>query len=74
MTGSGTVNKKIKKYCGIYDAYYDIDNRLWIDKQCNNPECIFCNDRPEIHQNNCECFSKDNNKLYLINGLIENHG
>lgn len=30
-----------------YDAYYCPDSRVWLERECYDPSCGFCADRPE---------------------------
>lgn len=30
-----------------YDAFYDKEKDEWLSEKCNNPDCLFCKDRPE---------------------------
>lgn len=33
-------------YDAEHDAWYRIKDGKWLDKQCKDPECEFCKDRP----------------------------
>lgn len=37
----------MKKYCNYFDAYYDDEQDIWLEKKCENEECEFCKTRPE---------------------------
>lgn len=36
-----------KLYSGKYDAYYCKACDVWLEGNCNDPECEFCSSRPE---------------------------
>ena len=42
-------------YCVIYDAKYNTETGEWLEDRCEGKECYFCVDRPEKHQDTCEC-------------------
>ena len=35
-------------YSQRYDAYYNPVNNAWLDSPCDDPECLFCVDRPSV--------------------------
>lgn len=34
-------------YCARHDAFYHEDKDEWCEKQCTDPDCEFCVNRPE---------------------------
>lgn len=45
--------KTISNYCEKYDAHYHLEGN-WLEKQCSNPLCDFCCNRPDFHQKDCK--------------------
>jgi len=37
---------KNRRYSDHYDAYYDVEEDIWLEGKCNNKKCLFCKDRP----------------------------
>ena len=35
------------KYSGYYDAHYCEACDIWLESQCSDPNCEFCQDRPD---------------------------
>lgn len=44
------ITKKHMKSRGEYnekhDAYFDKEKDIWLDENCDDPDCDFCKDRP----------------------------
>lgn len=38
---------EVKSYSGLYDAYYCSNCDIWLEKQCDDPYCEYCSNRPE---------------------------
>jgi len=36
-----------RQYSEQYDAYYCQQCRKWLESMCDDPNCEFCNERPE---------------------------
>lgn len=34
-------------YSDTWDAFYDRETGKWLEEKCNDPECLFCHNRPE---------------------------
>lgn len=34
------------RYSAYYDAMYDDEKLLWIERTCSDPKCDFCSQRP----------------------------
>jgi len=49
-------DKRERLYSGQWDAYYYADTGEWAEKQCNDPSCEFCSNRPS---NALEAANKD---------------
>lgn len=39
--------KQNEKYCAKYDSYYDPKTGEWSEEKCDDPDCVFCNNRPD---------------------------
>jgi hypothetical protein len=46
-----------KKYCTVWDAIYLYDE--WVEKTCDDINCIYCRNRPNKHPRNCPCKKKN---------------
>ncbi len=36
-----------RSYCLRHDAYYCELCNKWLEEKCNDPDCLYCPDRPE---------------------------
>jgi hypothetical protein len=36
-----------KVYSEQYDAFYDEDTNEWLEPVCEDPNCVYCMNRPE---------------------------
>jgi len=43
----------IKFYCPEYDSMYKSNTGEWTEEVCGDPDCEYCKNRPENH-NECE--------------------
>lgn len=39
-----------QEYDRVYDSFYDPETNEWLEGKCSDPECTFCKDRPEKHE------------------------
>lgn len=37
----------MEQYSDTYDAYYDDETNEWLESPCEDPECVYCADRPK---------------------------
>jgi hypothetical protein len=44
----------MNKYCPEYDTFYN-EKGEWTENKCRDPECEYCKDRPETHNECKEC-------------------
>lgn len=52
-----------KEYCSKHDSYYDPETMEWLEIQCKEPRCYYCQNRPDHHSENCQCFFEDDSDL-----------
>lgn len=49
-----------RTYCEVFDAYFDPESRVWLEKTCGNEDglCPYCPGRPAIHPFDCSCLDE----------------
>ena len=45
-TAHSSTHNSLIKYSDRYDAYYDAKNDVWTEEACDDPNCMFCRERP----------------------------
>lgn len=42
--------KKLRCYSGKYDAYYCSYCKIWLEKNCGDETCVYCDKRPTVEE------------------------